>query len=285
MTTDPLISVSELMTRMGAANLRIVDGSFSMPGGRPTARENYDAAHIPGAVFFDIDAVADRGSTLPHMFPDEAGFAAGAGSLGLQPNDDIVVYDAGNFLASARVWWMLRSFGFAHARVLDGGLKAWRAAGGAVSDAVTAPSATSPEVRFDRRRVRSGHEIEANLAHPAEQLVDARSRERFEGTVDDPWPGRRRGHIPHSLNLPFGELIDPESGTLKGVDALRTALLAAGIDLTKPIVTTCGSGVSAAVINLALERLGIEGSALYDASWSEWGLPGARPVETGPSRR
>jgi len=282
--SEALIGAEELRDILHAPTLRLVDASYKMPGVTPLAAADYAAAHLPGAVYFDIDAIADRTSSLPHMFPDEAGFAAGIGALGLSPAHDIVVYDQGGWMGAPRAWWMFKAFGFARVRVLDGGLRAWRAIRGPLEAGAVPIAPQSVKVSFDSGRVRGCDELLANLDHRGEQVLDARSRERFAGRAEEPWPGRRSGRIPGSFNLPYGETFDPQSGRMKSAEELRRAIAAAGIDLDRPIVTTCGSGVTAAMLNLALDRLGVRASALYDGSWAEWGLPGELPIATADER-
>lgn len=282
MSDDPLVSTDWLQQRLSDPKIRIVDASFKMPGVTPLPIEDYRAAHIPGAVFFPLDDIADRSSSLPHMFPDAAQFARDVGELGIGNDDTVVVYDAGTWMAAPRVWWMFLSFGHGNVRVLNGGLKKWRAEGRAVESGEAKPTPAIFSATFDPDFVRAKAQLIANLQDGPEQVVDARARERVEGAVVEPWPGRRPGRIPSSRNVPFGGLIDPETGVMLSLENLRGAFEGAGVDLGRPVVTTCGSGVSAAVLNLALYRLGIESSALYDGSWAEWGLPDGPPIATGP---
>jgi thiosulfate/3-mercaptopyruvate sulfurtransferase len=278
-TTDPLVSTEWLAAHLG--EVKVIDASFKMPGVLPLPVDDYLAAHIPGAVFFDVDAVSDHSVNLPHMYPDAEQFGRDIGALGISSRDTIVVYDNGGWLAAPRAWWMLLSFGHANLKVLDGGLKKWRAEGRAVESGKPSPEPAQFEARLDSSYVRSRSQVVANLDTHAEQLIDARAANRFEGSVPEPRPGIRSGHIPGSRNLPFNALFDAATGTMKPLNQLRDAFTGAGLDLAKPIVTTCGSGVSAAVLTLALYRLGVRGLALYDGSWSEWGLPDGPPVATG----
>lgn len=279
--TDPLVSTEWLAARLGDAKVKVIDASFKMPGILPPPLDDYLAAHIPGSVFFDVDAVSDHSVDLPHMYPGEEQFARDVSALGISSDDTVVVYDNGGWMASARVWWMFLSFGHADVRVLEGGLKKWRAEGRAVEAGQASPQPGKFTAKFDPSYVRSKTQVVANLDSRAEQLVDARAANRFEGSVAEPRPGLRSGHIPGSRSLPYGELIDAATGTMKPLDELRKAFDKSGLDIGKPVVTTCGSGVSAAVITLALYRLGVRGSALYDGSWSEWGLMSGPPVATG----
>ena len=278
---DPLVSTEWLAAHLSDPNVRVIDASFKMPGVTPRANEDYRSAHIPGAVFFDVDAVADRGSSLPHMFPDAAQFAHDVAALGISDDDLVVAYDSGSWLAAPRAWWMFLSFGHRNVKVLDGGLKKWLLEGRAVESGVVTPPPGRASAHFDPAYVRDKAQVLANIDAPVEQIVDARTRERFEGKAAEPWPGRRSGRIPGSQNVPFGDLIDAETGAMKPVDDLRRAFGDAGVDLKRPIVTMCGSGVSAAVLTIALYRLGVRGSALYDGSWAEWGLPDGPAIAKG----
>jgi thiosulfate/3-mercaptopyruvate sulfurtransferase len=279
MNDDPVVSTTWLAARLGDPKLRIVDASFKMPGVSPTAAQDYAAAHIPGAIFFDIDAIADRTSSLPHMFPDAGQFAHNLGTLGIGDNHGIIIYDAGNWMGAPRAWWTFRLFGRNDVKLLDGGLTAWRAAGGALT---AEPSWVAPShftARYEAARVRDKAQLLDNLRSRAEQVVDARTPERFRGEVAEPWPGRRSGRIPQSLNVPFAALSDAATGAMKSPDELRRIFQSAGVDASRPIVTSCGSGVTAAALNLALHRIGITETALYDGSWAEWGLPDGPALE------
>jgi thiosulfate/3-mercaptopyruvate sulfurtransferase len=280
---DPLVSTEWLAAHLGAAGLKVVDASFKMPGVLPLPVDDFLAAHIPGAVFFDVDAVSDRASPLPHMYPNAAQFSRDVGALGISTGDTVVVYDTGGWVAAPRAWWMLLSFGHGDVRVLDGGLKKWRAEGRPVESIAASPKPGNFTAAFDPARLRSQAQLVDNLSSHREQLVDARAVDRFEGRVAEPRPGLRSGHIPGSRNLPYSALFDAETGTMKPLDELRAAFAGVGLDLAKPVVTTCGSGVSAAVLTLALYRLGARDSALYDGSWSEWGSQGGPPIATGPA--
>lgn len=282
-TDDPLVSTEWLAAHLGDANVKVIDASFKMPGVMPLPVDDFLAAHIPGAVFFDVDAVSDHASPLPHMYPDAAQFARDVGALGISSEDTVVVYDSGGWVAAPRAWWMFMSFGHGNVRVLDGGLKKWRAEGRPVESGRASPKPGKFTATFDPASVRSKGQLVDNLSAHREQVIDARAANRFEGSVAEPRAGLRSGHIPGSRNLPYNNLFDAATGTMKPLDQLRAAFAGAGLDLAKPVVTTCGSGVSAAVLTLALYRLGVRGSALYDGSWSEWGLQDGPPVATGPA--
>lgn len=282
-TADPLVTTDWLAAHLNDPTVRIVDASFKMPGVLPLPKDDYLAAHIPGAVFFDVDAVSDHANPLPHMFPSAEQFGRDVGALGIGNENTVVVYDAGGWVAGPRAWWMFLSYGHDKVRLLDGGLKKWRAEGRPVASGAVTPKPATFKARFDAKRVRTVQQMVANLEGAAEQVVDARASDRFEGRVAEPRPGLRSGHIPGSRSLPYGNLFDPATGTMKPLSELRAAFSGAGVRLDAPIVTSCGSGVSAAVLTLALYRLGVENPALYDGSWSEWGQTGGPPVATGPA--
>jgi thiosulfate/3-mercaptopyruvate sulfurtransferase len=281
-TEEPLVSTEWLAAHLGDPHVRVIDASFKMPGTMPRPNEEYLDAHIPGAVFFDVDAVSDRDSSLPHMYPAAAQFGRDAAALGISDDDLVVAYDSGNWLAAPRAWWMFLSFGHDKVKVLDGGLKKWVLEGRSTESGNVLPKPGRHGATYNPAFVRSKQQLLANIDSRAEQVVDARARDRFEGTVAEPWPGRRSGHIPGSRNVPYGDLIDPATGAMKPIADLRRAFAGANIDFEKPIVTMCGSGVSAGVLTIALYRLGVRGSALYDGSWAEWGLPGGPLIATGP---
>jgi thiosulfate/3-mercaptopyruvate sulfurtransferase len=282
-TDDPLVSTDWLSARIDDPKVKVIDASFKLPGMLPLPVDDYLAAHIPGAVFFDVDVISDHNNARPHMFPDAAQFAADIGALGISTGDTVVVYDSGGWVAAPRAWWMFLSFGYPNVRVLDGGLKKWTQEGRPTHAGKVTPTPGKFTAKLDRSYIRSQQQVLANIETRTEQLVDARPRGRFEGTAPEPRPDSRSGHIPGSRNVPYAELFDAKTGAMKPLDELRKAFSGAGVELTKPIVTTCGSGVSALVLTLALYRLGVRGSALYDGSWSEWGLPDGPPIATGPA--
>jgi thiosulfate/3-mercaptopyruvate sulfurtransferase len=282
-TDDPLVSTDWLAAHLDDPKVKIIDATFKLPGVLPLPMEDYLAAHLPGAVFFDVDHIADPNDPRPHMFPTAEQFARDVAALGISSGDTVVAYDAGGWVAAPRAWWMFLSFGHPAVKVLDGGLKKWLREGRPTHSGKVAPKPGKFQARLDPGYIRSQQQLVGNLQTHAEQLIDARPRLRFEGTAAEPRPGLRPGHIPGSRNVPYAELFDANTGAMKPLEELRKAFAGAGVDLARPIVTTCGSGVSALVLTLALYRLGVRGSALYDGSWSEWGLPDGPPVATGPA--
>jgi thiosulfate/3-mercaptopyruvate sulfurtransferase len=282
-TDDPLVTTDWLAAHLNDPKVKILDATFKLPGVLPLPKDDYLKAHIPGAVFFDVDAVSDHSNPLPHMFPAAEQFGRDVGALGVGNGDIVVVYDAGGWVAGPRAWWMFLSFGHADVRVLDGGLKKWIAEGRPVESGEASPEPATFKAAFDAARVRSMQQMIANLDSKASQVIDARPGNRFAGAVPEPRPGLRAGHIPGARNVPYGELFDASTGAMKPLEELRKAFTSAGVDTAKPIVTSCGSGVSAAVLTLALVRLGVRDTALYDGSWSEWGAEAGPPVATGPA--
>jgi thiosulfate/3-mercaptopyruvate sulfurtransferase len=277
---DPLVSTTWLAERLSSDELRIVDATWFMPGDGKLGRDAYAAGHIPSAVFFDIDEIADHGNDLPHMLPAPDAFAQAAGALGLRRDLVTVVYDGQGIFSAPRVWWTLRTMGFPEVFVLDGGLLKWRAEGRALETIAPQPQPTTIEPALDPSLVRDLDSVRATLAAHDAQVIDARSAPRFRGEAPEPRAGLRAGHMPGALNVPWNGLINPD-GTMKDGDELRAAFQAAGVDLDGPMLTTCGSGVSAALLALALARLGREDVAVYDGSWTEWGSRPDTPIATG----
>ena len=274
-----LISPSELAAELGREGLSVVDGSWYLPAQKRFGRPEFEAGHVPGAVFFDQDAIVNPGSSLPHALPSPETFAEAVGSLGIAASDTIVVYDGVGLFTAPRVWWMFRTFGARDVRILDGGFPAWKAAGLPIETGMVSPDLATFEPHFDRSALYDLDEMRAAVGGHMIQVADARPADRFAGEVPEPRDGVRAGHMPGAANVPFPTLA--EDGRLKSVDALRETFEKAGIDPDKPVVTSCGSGVTAAVLNLALESLGNRATRLYDGSWTEWGSARDTPVETG----
>jgi thiosulfate/3-mercaptopyruvate sulfurtransferase len=281
---NALVSTDWLGAHLEDPHVRVADASFKLPGITPTAREDYDRGHIPGAVFFDIDDIAQPGTSLPHMIPSAGLFARKMEALGIGDDDRVVVYDGAGLSSAGRAWWMLRLFGHHDVALLDGGLPKWKAEGRMLESAEPRPPSRRFFARFDPSMVRDKRALLENLSTGREQVVDARASGRFDGTAEESWPGRRSGHIPGSRNLPYDQVTDPRTRQLRSSEELTRLFRDAGIDLERPIVTSCGSGVTACALAFALHLLGHPGAAVYDGSWSEWGLPGDTPVETGPAR-
>ena len=279
---EALVGTDWLTAHLSDPNVRIVDGSFKLPGVTPTAREDYDQAHIHGAVFFDIDDICEPGTSLPHMIPLPDLFAQKIGALGIGDGDRVVVYDGAGLSSAGRAWWMLRMFGHQEVAVLDGGLPKWRAEGRPLDTALPKPPPRRFTARFDPSLLRDKRALIENLATNREQVVDARAIGRFDGTTPEVRPGLRSGHIPGSRNVPYEGVTDPQTRQLKSADELARLFRDAGVAHDRPIITSCGSGVTACALAFALHLIGHPGAAVYDGSWSEWGLPGDTPVETGP---
>ncbi len=274
-----LVTTAWLAEHIKAPDIRVVDATYTLPTLNRKPRAEYEETHIPGAVFFDIDDVADDKNDLPHMVPDATKFSSRVRKLGLGDGVRIVVYDNNRFSASARAWWMFRMFGHDDVVVLDGGLGKWRADGHPVDDHPVTPTERHFTARQNNLLYRDIDQIRAHVVNPTEQLVDARSAGRFRGEDAEPRPGQRSGHIPHSLNLPHTELVAPD-GTFLPQETLRQRFAEAEVDPRKPIATTCGSGVTACTLALALYQLGVPDVAIYDGSWTEWGGRADTPIET-----
>jgi thiosulfate/3-mercaptopyruvate sulfurtransferase len=276
---DALVSTEWLAHHLGAPDVRVVDGTYFMADTRRAARAEYDAAHIPGAVFFDISEIAETDTSLPHMMPSGEKFASRVRKLGLGDGNRIIVYDGLGLFSAARVWWMFRAFGHTDVAVLDGGLPKWLAEGRAVTDDVTIPRERHFTRRLNSLLVREIDRMISNLDARHEQVIDARAPGRFEGTEAEPRPGLRAGHIPGSLNLHYRRLLDAEGGVMADAETLRSLFTGAGLDLSRPVTATCGSGVTAAILALGLYLIGYPDTAVYDGSWSEWGARDDTPIE------
>jgi thiosulfate/3-mercaptopyruvate sulfurtransferase len=278
-----VVSTEWLAMKLGTPGLRVLDASWYLPGSGRDAAGEYAAGHIPGAVFYDIDANSDRRSPLPHMLPTAAEFAARMTALGLSDSDTIVVYDgSGTNLSAPRVWWTFRTFGHDQVAVLDGGFAKWRREHRPVESEIVALPPGRFSARLDSSAVRDLAAVRANIHDGTEQLVDLRSRERFSGAAPEPRPGLRRGHVPGSVNLPFTELVQPD-GTVLPPEELRRRLADGGIVASRPVVATCGCGTSACSLILSLHLIGHTQIAVYDGAWAEWGGRADTPIESQPA--
>lgn len=269
----PLVSTEWLASHLGRPGLAILDASWYLPQQARDARAEFLAGHIPGAGFFDLDAASDHASDLPHMLPAAGDFAATMARLGVANDSAVVVYDgSANQMSAPRLWWMLRVFGHDRVAVLDGGLRKWLAEGGPVEQGLPAPpAAVTFTAHLRPGLVRSRRQLDAAAGSGLLQPVDARSGERFRGEVDEPRPGLRRGHLPGARSLPYTALVNPATGTYLPPEELRAQFAAVGLDLDRPIVAYCGSGVTACSLALAISLAGGGEVAVYDGSWAEWG--------------
>ncbi len=279
---DPLVSAQWLADHLNAPDVRIIDASWHLPTSGRNAYAEYKAAHIPGAVFFDIDDICDEDSPLPHMLPHPVKFSSRMRKLGLGDGSRFVVYDTEGLFSSARVWWMLRAMGHEDVVVLDGGLPKWIAEGRKTDDLPLPPRERHFTVRYHSALVRDLEQVKDALATGREQVVDARPPERFRGEAPEPRPGVKSGHIPGSKSVHWASLLGPDGALLPAAE-LEKAFATAGVDTKSPIISSCGSGVSAAILALALARLGHVRTPVYDGSWAEWGSRDDLPVATGPA--
>ena len=275
-----MVSTDWLAAHLKDPDLRILDGTLFMADEGRDARAEYEAAHIPGARFFDIDDISDARSELPHMVPPVEKFMSRLRAMGVGDGHQVVVYDAKGLFSAARVWWLFRLMGQDNIAVLDGGLPKWQAEGRPIEDLPPLVRDRHMTVRRQNHMVKDVTQISAAAKLGDHEILDARSAARFRGDAPEPREGLRAGHIPGSRNVPYTELLNDDR-TMKDPERLREILAAAGVDLAKPVITSCGSGVTAAVINLALERIGKTDHALYDGSWTEWGAFPTLPVATG----
>ena len=282
MTDDPktLVSTDWLAAHLRDPDLRILDASWHMPDAGRDPRAEYEAGHIPGARFFDIDDVSDARSDLPHMAPPVEKFMSRLRAMGVGDGHQVVVYDAAGLFSAARVWWLFRLMGQDNVAVLDGGLPKWQSEGRPLEDMPPIVRDRHMTVRRQAHLVRDVTQVSAASKLRDHEILDARSAARFRGEASEPRPGLRAGHIPGSRNVPFASLLNSDS-TMKNPQELRAVFQAAGVDLSKPAITTCGSGVTAAIISLALERISKTDHSLYDGSWTEWGQFPTLPVATG----
>ena len=267
-----------LQERLWKPGLSIVDASWYLPAQKRDAKAEYAAAHIPGATFFDLDAASEPQTALPHMLPSPEDFARYAGSMGVAADDTIVVYDGPGLFSAPRVWWMFRVMGASNVRLLDGGFDRWKREGRPATAEVTKIAPCVFDVDFDAAQVASLAAVREAVETGSATIADARPEAQFAGRDPEPRPGLRSGHMPGAINLPFTAL--SRDGSLLPAKELKAAIEKAGIDLARPIVTTCGSGVTAAAITLALETLGHHDNRLYDGSWAEWGARSDTPIES-----
>jgi len=279
---DPrtLVSTAWLADHLADPDLRVIDASWYLPDMNRNARAEYDAGHIPGARFVDLDDLSDQRSPLPHMAPPPEKFISRMRGLGIGDGHQLVVYDGMGLFSAARVWWLFRLMGKTDVAVLDGGLPKWKAEGRPLDDLPPVTRDRHITVQRQAHWVKDVSQVASASKLGDWQIVDARAAARYRGEAPEPRPGLRAGHIPGSISLPFGNLLNPD-GTMKSDAALRAALTDAGVDLERPVITTCGSGVTAAIISLALERLGHRRHALYDGSWAEWGMYPDLPLARG----
>ncbi len=284
-TSDPtlLVSTEWLAARLTAPDIRILDGSLYLPGDPRDGRAEYLKAHIPGARFFDIEEISDQHSPLPHMLPPVEMFVSRVRKMGIGDGHRVIVYDQQGLFSAARVWWTFRVFGHQDVAVLDGGLPKWIAEGRPVEQEEPEPRERHFTGRRNAGLVRDVTQVAEAAKLEAEQIVDARAPGRFRGEEPEPRQGLRSGHIPGSRNVYYGDLLNPDK-TMKSPEEIRALFEKAGVDLTKPLVTSCGSGVTAAILSLALNRIGHTRNAVYDGSWSEWGAYADLAVETGGPR-
>ncbi|MCC3860580.1 3-mercaptopyruvate sulfurtransferase [Pseudemcibacter aquimaris] len=278
-STPSLVSTSWLEENLCNENVRILDASWHLPNSDRNALAEFNEAHIPDALFFDIDEIADLDNSLPHMMPSNEKMSSRIRTLGIKETDHIIVYDNSDFSTAARCWFMFKNFGHDKVSILDGGLQKWLAEERPMDKDIVAYASSHYNATKDESRIRNIDDIKANIDSGNEQVVDARAAGRFNGTAPEPRPESRSGHIPGSFNVPFNTLLN-DNGTYKSPDDLKNAFVNAGVDLEKPIVTSCGSGVTACVLLFALHQIGHTQNALYDGSWTEWGCRLDTPIET-----
>lgn len=282
MNSDFLVTPQWLTAHANDANIVILDARMSPPGVVPkrNIQAEFEQGHIPGAVYFDIDAIADHSTGLPHMLPSPQLFSEMAGQLGITEQHTMVIYDEGNLFSAPRVWWTFRTFGAKNVRILASGLSGWQQAGYKLESGPAHPTPQTFNVTFNAAAVSSVDEVLAVLGNNEVQILDARPSARYRAQEPEPRPGLRLGRIPGSINIPWGTMV--ENGHLKSPQALAEIFAAQGVDLTKPIITSCGSGVTAAVVVLGLAAVNARSVSLYDGSWAEWGASNSLPIDATP---
>lgn len=282
MNSDFLVTPQWLAAHANDANIVILDARMSPPGVVPkrNIQAEFEQSHIPGAVYFDIDAIADHSTGLPHMLPSPQLFSEMAGQLGITEQHTVVIYDEGNLFSAPRVWWTFRTFGAKNVRILASGLSGWQQAGYKLESGPAHPTPQTFNVTFNAAAVSSVDEVLAVLGNNEVQILDARPSARYRAQEPEPRPGLRLGRIPGSINIPWGTMV--ENGHLKSPQALAEIFAAQGVDLTKPIITSCGSGVTAAVVVLGLAAVNARSVSLYDGSWAEWGASNSLPIDATP---